>query len=153
MAAPAFGAIIIAAVLMPLGSAHAQYYTWGGTGSTTATTDYFLGTNWSNPPAGAPPVTNGQAAIFDATGSTSVLVTSPVTPFSWTFFPTSQSYTVSGSNVIFGSEPWGIFNLANLGQTISISNNIGESPAGVQVKQLGASTLVLPETIPIPAEH
>ncbi len=123
--------------------AHAQYYTWGGTGSTTATTDYNLGTNWSNPPAGAPPVTNGQGAIFDATGSTLIGVTSPVTPYSWSFFATSQSYTVTGSDINFGSEPWGIFNLANLGQTILISNNIGQSPAGVQVKQLGASTLTL----------
>ncbi len=134
---------VAAAVLMPFSSARAQYYTWGGTGSTTTTTDYNLGTNWSNPPAGAPPVTNGQSALFDATGMTTVNVTSAVTPFSWTFMPTSQSYTVSGSAINFRSEPFGIFNLANSGQTISISNDIGESPAGVNVKQLGASTLIL----------
>jgi hypothetical protein len=114
-------------------------------------TDYNLATNWSNPPAGAPPVTNGQGAIFDATGSTSINVTSAVTPYSWTFTATSQSYTVSGSDINFGSTPWGIFNLASSGQTISISNNIGESPAGVQVMQLGASTLVFPAPTPIPA--
>jgi hypothetical protein len=33
--------------------------TWGGTGSTTTTTDYNLGTNWSSVPAGAPPVAAG----------------------------------------------------------------------------------------------
>ena len=82
------------ASLLSLGEAQAQNYTWGGTGSTTATTDYNLGTNWSNPPAGAPPVANPQGAIFDTTGSTSVDVTSGVAPFLWIFNANSQSYVV-----------------------------------------------------------
>ncbi len=131
------------ASLLTMGTAQAQFYTWGGTGSTTATTDYNLGTNWSNPPAGAPPVGNAQAAIFDATGSASIVVTSTVTPYSWTFNANSQSYMVSGSDVNFGSAAWGVFNLANSGQTISISNNIGETTPVAQVRQLGASTLIL----------
>jgi autotransporter-associated beta strand protein len=131
------------ASLLSASTAQAQFYTWGGTGSTTATTDYNLGTNWSNPPAGAPPVGNAQAAIFDATGSASIAVTSTVTPYSWTFNANSQSYTVSGSDVNFGSGAFGIFNLANTGQTISISNNIGETTPVAQVRQLGASTLIL----------
>ena len=70
---------------------------WGGTGSTTTTADYNLGTNWSNPPAGAPPVAGGQSAVFDATGNANVTVTAgPITPDSWTFNATSQSYTVTG---------------------------------------------------------
>jgi hypothetical protein len=58
------------AVLLP-SIAQAQSV-WGGTGSTWTTANYNLGTNWSNPPAGAPPVAGGQSAIFDATGGSSV---------------------------------------------------------------------------------
>src|SRR4051812_36596373 len=70
------GAAWAVASLLLARPAQAQIYTWGGTGSATTTTDYNLGTNWSNPPAGAPPVTSGQAAIFDAMGSATVDVTS-----------------------------------------------------------------------------
>ncbi|MGV7219680.1 beta strand repeat-containing protein [Bradyrhizobium sp. UFLA05-112] len=131
-----------AASLLLMGSARAQFYTWGGTGSTTATSIYNLGSNWSNPPAGAPPVTNGQGAIFDATGSASIDVTSTVTPYSWTFTANSQSYSVSGADIKFDSGAYGIFNQANSGQVISISNNIGQLSLA-QVWQLGASTLNL----------
>ncbi|WP_375784285.1 autotransporter domain-containing protein [Bradyrhizobium sp. Pha-3] len=126
--------------LFPANSARAQYYTWGGTGGTS---DYNLATNWSNPPAGAPPVNNGQGAIFDATGSATVTVTSAVAPYSWTFTANSQSYVVSGADVSFGSAASGIFNQANSHQTISIANNIGGTSPLAQVWQLGASTLVL----------
>ena len=143
VAALLFCAVWVAAGLLFTSTAQAQFYTWGGTGSTTATADYNVGTNWSNPPAGAPPVTNGQGAIFDATGSATINVTSTITPYSWTFNANSQSYSVSGSDVNFGSAAWGIFNNANSGQTISISNNIGETAPVAQVKQLGASTLIL----------
>jgi autotransporter-associated beta strand protein len=112
---------------------------WGGTGSTTTTTDYNLGTNWSSLPAGAPPVAAGQSAAFDATGSASVVVTAgPITPNSWTFNATSQSYTITGQAVNFSA---GLTNNASAGQTISISNNLGGS--GAQLQQLGASTLIL----------
>ncbi|MTV13671.1 MULTISPECIES: autotransporter domain-containing protein [Bradyrhizobium] len=131
------------AIASPTGSARAQSYTWGGTGSSGATPDYNLATNWSNPPVGAPPVNNGQGAIFDATGSATVDVTSAVTPYLWTFTANSQSYVVSGADINFGSAAWGIFNFANSNQTISISNNIGETTPVAQVQQLGASTLVL----------
>ncbi|WP_245350441.1 autotransporter domain-containing protein [Bradyrhizobium sp. UFLA03-84] len=88
-------------------------------------------------------MTNGQSAIFDAAGSGTINVTSAITPYSWTFTENSQSYTVSGADIKFGSGVWGIFNLANASQTISISNNIGEFSPVAQVKQLGASTLIL----------
>jgi autotransporter-associated beta strand protein len=113
---------------------------WGGTGSTTTTTDYNLGTNWSNPPAGAPPVNAGQSAAFDAIGSASVVVTAgPITPNSWTFNANSQSYTITGQAINFNTT--GLTNNASAGQTISISNNLGGS--GAQLQQLGASTLIL----------
>ena len=70
------GAFFVAAVMTPLAPAQAQDFTWGGTGSTTTTTDYNLGTNWSNPPTGAPPVASGQSAVFDTTGMTTVNVSS-----------------------------------------------------------------------------
>jgi autotransporter-associated beta strand protein len=135
--------------LLSLTPAQAQSFTWGGTGSTTTTADYNLGTNWSNPPAGAPPVAAGQSAVFDTTGSTSVAVTaSPVAPGSWTFNATAQSYAISGAGVNFSQAgtTGGIIDNANSLQTISISNNIGESVAGVQVQLQGASTLILSGT-------
>ena len=113
---------------------------WGGTGSTTTTTDYNLGTNWSSVPAGAPPVTGGQSAVFGNAGSSTVTVTAGAgTPDSWTFNANSQSYTITGQAVSFSLT--GVTNNASAGQTISISNNLGGS--GAQVQQLGASTLIL----------
>jgi autotransporter-associated beta strand protein len=113
---------------------------WGGTGSTTTTTDYNLGTNWSSLPAGAPPTASGQSAAFGNTGSSTVTVTAgPITPDSWTFNANSQSYAVSGQAVNFNTT--GLTNNASAGQTISISNNLGGS--GAQLQQLGASTLIL----------
>jgi autotransporter-associated beta strand protein len=127
---------------MSAGPAQAQSYTWGGT---TTTTDYNLGTNWANPPAGAPPIAGGQSAVFDTTGSATVSVTAgPIAPDSWTFTAASKSYSISGADVNFGlaGSSGGIINNGSAGQ-ISISNNIGESNPGVQVQQLGASTLIL----------
>ena len=114
----------------------------------TATSAYNLGTNWSNPPAGAPPVAAGQSASFTNTGSASVTVTAGPTPDSWTFTTNAQSYTISGAGVNFSvaGATGGIINNANAGQTITISNNIGETVAGVTVQQLGNSTLVLTGT-------
>jgi hypothetical protein len=77
---------------------------WDGTGSTTTTTDYNLGTNWSSLPASAPPTAGGQSAVFGNTGSSTVTVTAgPITPDSWTFNANSQSYTVSGQAVNFNA--------------------------------------------------
>jgi autotransporter-associated beta strand protein len=116
---------------------------WGGTGSTTTTTDYNLGTNWSSVPAGAPPVAALQSAVFGATGNASVVVTAgPITPDSWTFNANSLSYTVSGQAVNFNAS--GLTNNAGAGKTISISNNLGGP--GAQLQQLGASTLILSGT-------
>src|SRR5665213_1916501 len=134
------------ASLMLIIAAQAQNFTWGGTGSTTTTIDYNLGTNWSNPPAGAPPVIAGQSAIFDTTGSATVVVTSsPVAPGSWTFNATSQSFLISGAAVNFSQagSSGGIIDNANSGQSITIANNIGETVAGTQVQLLGNSALTL----------
>jgi hypothetical protein len=78
------GELFVAAVMTPLAPAQAQSFTRGGTNSTTTTTDCNLGTNWSNPPTGAPPVVATQSAIFDTTGSASVAVTSQQFSF-WLF--------------------------------------------------------------------
>ena len=116
---------------------------WGGTGSTTTTNDYNLGTNWSSLPAGAPPIAGGQSAQFANTGTASVAVTAgPVTPDSWTFNANSQSYTVTGAAVNFGTTT-GLVNNATAG-SISIVNNLGG--AGAQLQQLGTSTLILSGT-------
>jgi autotransporter-associated beta strand protein len=140
------GALFAAAVLTPFASAEAQTYIWGGTGSTTTTADYNLGTNWSNSPTGAPPVGVGQGAVFDASGSASVNVTTgPITPSAFVFNTTSQSFTLSGSAINFSQAGpgGGVLDNATSGQTISIANNIGETLAGVEVRLLGGSTLIL----------
>src|ERR1700759_3269214 len=85
-------------------------------------------------PAVPPPIAAGQAAIFDSTGSAIVAVTSgPINPDSWTFNATSQSFSISGADVNFSGA--GILNNASAGQTIAISNNIGEAVAGAGVQQ------------------
>jgi autotransporter-associated beta strand protein len=117
------------------GPARAQSI-WIGT-----TADYNTNSNWS---IGAAPTTSGQTAIFDVSGQTAINVTSAsVAPDSWTF--NGQSYAISGGAVNFSKagSTGGIIDNANSGQTITISNNIGESSAGVQVQLLGASILVL----------
>ena len=146
VAALASSLVLAFASLASTAPAQAQSYTWGGAGSTTATTNYNVGTNWSNPPVGAPPLAVGQAAIFGATGNSTVVVTAgPIRPSSWTFGANAQSYTVGGSVLNFSQagSAGGIIDNANSGQTISISNNIIEFITGVQVQLLGNSTLTL----------
>jgi len=136
----------LALVLLPSLARAQSIYTWGGGGGTTTTVDYNLATNWSSPPAGAPPVAGGQSALFDAAGSNVVTVTSgPITPDLWAFSTNAQSYVISGSAVNFGQagSGGGIVVNSNGGQTISIANDIGETVAGVQVQVLAQSTLVL----------
>ena len=130
-------ATLAVATLLSMSAAQAQGFTWGGAGSSTVTSDYNLGTNWANPPAGAPPLAAGQSATFDVAGSASVVVTAgPIAPNSWLFNAAAQSYTISGAAVNFSvaGASGGIIVNANSGQSISISNNIGESVAGVQVQ-------------------
>lgn len=141
-----YGAVLAAASLLSILAARAQAFNWGDVGSTTNTADYNLGSNWGNPPAGAPAVAAGQSAIFDATGSAAVTVTAgPIAPATWTFNAASQDYVIDGAAVNFSTAGagGGIINNANAGQSISISNNIGETVAGVQVQQLGSSMLTL----------
>ncbi|MBR1213815.1 autotransporter domain-containing protein [Bradyrhizobium sp. JYMT SZCCT0180] len=121
-------------------SAQAQSV-WGGIGSTTATTDYHLNTNWSTAPVGAPPVAVGQSAQFANTGTASVVVTAgPIAPDSWTFSSNAQSYVVTGGAVNFGGG--GLTNDATAGQAISVSNNM----TGGTLSQAGASALTISGT-------
>ena len=114
---------------------------WGGGGSSTTTTDYNLGTNWSNPPPGAPPVNAGQAAQFGNVGSTTIVITAgPITPNFWHFI--SRGYTISGQAVNFNGAGLNFANDAGAGQTISISNNM----TGAEIDQSAAGTLALSGT-------
>jgi autotransporter-associated beta strand protein len=142
----AFGVVLAIAGLASVTQAQAQNYTWGGTGSTTNNGNYSVGTNWSTTPAtGAPPISAGQAAIFDTTGATAIIVGAPVAPDSWTFTANSQPFSFIGQDVKFSlaGATGGIIDNANAGQTIIMDLNIGESVAGVRVQQLGNGTLVL----------
>jgi len=141
---PWSGAMLAAASVVSATPAQAQAFTWSG-----ATGDYNLGSNWTSPPAGAPPVAAGQSAVFDTAGSTAVTVTAgPIAPDSWTFTAASQSYAISGAPVNFSlaGASGGIIDNANSGQVISIANAIGGQVAGVQVQQTGTSTLILSGT-------
>ncbi|MCP3441775.1 autotransporter domain-containing protein [Bradyrhizobium sp. CCGUVB14] len=123
-------------------SAQAQSV-WHGFGNSTATSDYNLDTNWSNPPAGAPPINAGQSAQFTGGGSTTITVTAgPITPDSWTFGANASNYALSGSDVNFNGAGPNLVNNANTGQSISISNNM----TGAGISQAGASTLTLSGT-------
>jgi uncharacterized protein with beta-barrel porin domain len=135
----------VAAIIMLIGAseaAYAQNFTWGGTGSTTTTTQYNTGTNWSNPPAGAPPISAGQSAIFDATGNATVSLGISIAPDSWTFSAASQSYAITGSTINFGLS--GVTNNASAGQTISITlTGAGSGMTGTTLNQAGTSTLTI----------
>jgi hypothetical protein len=141
------GTTLATVALLPT-LAQAQYF-WGGSGASTVTSDYDLGTNWSTPPTSAPPVSGGQSALFGigtggsgGTASTAVSVTAgPITPDSWTFLATSLNYTVTGSAVNFGSVA-SLTNNASAGQAISIANNM----TGTNISQAAASTLTLSGT-------
>ncbi len=113
------------------------YDFWGGPGSTTATSNYNLDSNWQFPPA---PVSPGRSAEFAATGSATVVVTSPINPDFWVFDPTARSFSISGSDVSLLQ----LVNTGNSGQTIKISNNLSIVTGGSAVLgQSGASTLIL----------
>jgi hypothetical protein len=60
----------------------------------------------------------------------------------------AQSYSIGDGAVNFGlaGPTGGIIDNANSGQTISISNNIGESATDVQVQLLNSSTPILSGT-------
>ncbi|MCP1908615.1 autotransporter-associated beta strand protein [Bradyrhizobium elkanii] len=141
---------LTSAIELPTGSAQAQSYTWGGTGSSTSTDVYELPTNWSTTSAGAPPILPNQSAIFDSSGSATVTIgPGLMLPGSWSFTANSQSYTINGNPVGFSlSGPTGgLINQANNGQTITINANLTDGIGGpAMVQQLGNSTLVLAGT-------
>ena len=111
---------------------------WGGSGSTTATTDYNTATNWSNPP-GVAPTAAGTSAVFANTGQGTVNVSAPVTTNSWTFATNAQSYAFTGALVTFNTSA-GLIDNANAGQSISIDNSLGGA-GGIALN--GSSTLTL----------
>jgi autotransporter-associated beta strand protein len=139
-----------AACLAPGTAALAQSYTWGGSGSTTTTSDYGTATNWSTPLFGAPPIFPSQSAVFGTAGSSTVTIGGgPMLPDSWTFTANAQSYTINGNPVSFSlsGSSGGLINNANSGQTFTISANINDGIGGpITVQQLGNSTLVLTGT-------
>src|SRR5438445_7733230 len=133
------GVVLAIASLALSAEAQAQTFTWNGAAGIG---NYILGTNWT--PTGGPPLAAGQSAVFGAAGSSTINASGgTILADSWIFNATSQSYTVSGSDVHFSvaGAGGGIINNAGTGRTISISNNIGDGTGGaVQVQQLGSST-------------
>ena len=111
---------------------------WGGSGSTTATSDYNTATNWSTPP-GVAPTAPGTSATFANTGQSTVNVSAAVNPDSWTFATNAQSYSITGSAVTFNTGA-GLVDNANAGQSIGIANSL--NGAGALVLN-GNSTLTL----------
>jgi hypothetical protein len=91
---------ILSALALPLPAAAQSI--WGGSGSTSATTDYNTATNWSNPP-GVAPISAGTSAVFANSGPGTVNVSAAVSPNSWTFATNAQSYTITGANVTFNT--------------------------------------------------
>jgi len=62
---------LLSALSLPLPAAAQSI--WGGSGSTTATTDYNSATNWSNPP-GVAPTAAGTSAVGATPGGFDQLV-------------------------------------------------------------------------------
>jgi subtilase-type serine protease len=85
------------AVFGGIGSAQAQNFVWVG-----ANNDYNSLVNWTG--AGSPPPdVAGETAAFENTGNAAIMVTGTVSPDVWIFANNSQSYTISGGTVNFGS--------------------------------------------------
>jgi autotransporter-associated beta strand protein len=130
-------------VLLSPDSAQAQFTWVGGTSS-----DYNTPSNWS--PSTTYPFLTGSTATFGATtGSSTVTVgAGPMLPGAWLFSADAASYTIGNNEVDFSvaGPTGGLIDNANAGQTITISTNINGSVLGVEVQQLGNSTLVLSGT-------
>ncbi len=122
----------------------AQTYVWGGTGSTTTTSDYYTATNWSDPPGGAP-IGADQHAIFASTGSSQITFGSTIYAATWTFAANAQSYTISGGTLypINYSGSGGIYNYANEGQTIRLAFSLCGCYSPIELTQNGNSTLAI----------
>ncbi|MBS0249134.1 MAG: autotransporter domain-containing protein [Proteobacteria bacterium] len=134
-------AVAVAVALGMRGEAHAQAYSWGGAGSSTTTNDYNSATNWSAPPAGAPPTAAGQTAQFGNLGSGTVVVAGAVTPDAWTFTAGGQVYVISGGSVTFGTAAGLTDNSSN---DVTVRNNI----SGIGgVANAGTGTLTLTGTL------
>src|SRR5262249_51538152 len=78
------GSALVACSFVPLafcGPAQAQEYVWGGTGSTTTTSDYNTTTNWGTgfPANNPPPDTSLETATFQGTGNANVQLATPIT--------------------------------------------------------------------------
>jgi autotransporter-associated beta strand protein len=126
---------ILSALALPLPAAAQSI--WGGSGSTSATTNYNAATNWSNPP-GVAPISPGTSAVFANSGPGSVSVSAAVNPDSWTFATNAQNYAITGGSVTFNT---GTGLIDNADQLISIANSLGG--AGAQLQLNGSSTLIL----------
>ena len=125
-AATALGFASLLALPLPA----AAQSVWGGSGSTTATSDYNTATNWSTPP-GVAPTAPGTSATFANTGQSTVNVSAAVNPDSWTFATSAQSYAIAGSAVTFNTGT-GLVDNANAGQSIDIANSLNGAGALVQ---------------------
>ena len=127
---------LVSALALPVPAAAQSI--WGGSGSTSATTDYNTATNWSNPP-GVAPASPGTSAVFANFGPGSVSVSAAVNPNSWTFATNAQSYAITGAIVTFNTGA-GLIDNANAGQSISIDNSLN---GGGALQLNGNSTLIL----------
>jgi len=143
-------AIIGPAVLLAASGQALGQSIWGGSGSTTATANYNLGTNWSTNPVA--PVAAGSSAVFNGFGSSLVDVTSPVTTNSWTFNTSSSStYDTSGAAVTFSSATGLVNNNTafsgpnivenSLGGIGGVSANVGDLALNATNTYTGATTV------------
>lgn len=128
------GTAVVALPLLQTSNARAQTYIWGGPGSTTSSSTYELGTNWSASPAGAPPVTSTKNALFSWTGSAAIVVGSGgITAGRWQFDTTAQDYAISGGDVTLQHD------LTQSGGSNTIANNVTASDLKVSGGQLTLS--------------
>jgi autotransporter-associated beta strand protein len=122
-AATVFGLASLLALPVPA----AAQSVWGGSGSTTTTSNYSSATNWSNPP-GVAPTAPGTSATFANTGQSTVNVGAAANPDTWAFATNAQSYSITGSAVTFNTSA-GLVDNANAGQSIGIANSLNGTGA------------------------
>jgi outer membrane autotransporter protein len=137
------------AVFATAGGAQAQEYVWGGSGSSTTSSDYNLATNWgTGSPDNPPPDSSLESAAFYDLGNAAITVTTPVTVNGLYFGSNAQSYTLDGGAITLDGTVATISNNSSgVGVTQTINNVIAGTlaPGTPQVIQNGNvdNTLVL----------
>lgn len=121
---------VLLATLLAGGSADAQSVQWGGSGSTTTTTDFNLNTNWAG---GTLPGT-GNTALFSGSGQPTANLSAPITIQGLAFSTSGHTISSSGSSltltsIVAANTSGDAIHATNISGTNTVSSNIILAPS------------------------